>query len=126
MTGRTPDLLRALVVLGSSAAALTSVVLELGVPWQPATVSVFVLVCPGLSLTGLLSVGSRLLEAVLSVAISIALAVVVSELLLYAGRWSPIAGLGVLVTIAVTGSAVSVLLTLLRPRRVAGDTEAVR
>jgi flagellin-like protein len=64
----------------------------------------FVLVCPGIALVRLLRLEDPFAELTLAVAVSIALALVLSGVGLYAGLWSPTVTLCVLIAITVTAS----------------------
>ncbi len=64
----------------------------------------FLVVCPGMALVRLLRLGDRIAEWTLAIALSIVLAILVSGVMLYAGKWSPLHGLAILVgmTLAAT------------------------
>ncbi len=86
---------------------------------RPAVVVWFVLVCPGAAIVGLVRPPDPWLRLSLILALSIALATLISGLLLYAGAWSPDTALVVLIGITVAATAASGALG--RPRgRAAG------
>lgn len=91
-----PVAIRAAVTTASGLAAVAGVLGDVGAPVQPTLVLWFVLVCPGMALVGLVRPPSLLFALTLSIAVSCALAVMVSQALLYAGAWSPVTGLVVL------------------------------
>jgi hypothetical protein len=100
------------VAAGLGAAALVAVLVQPGPPLQPLLVFCFVLAGPGLALIGLLEPSSLMWHLVMGVAISIAVGVVVAQVLLFVGAWSP--QLGLLVLVAITWVAAGI--QLLRPR----------
>lgn len=93
----------------SAVAALAVVLGSVGGPLQAAVVFWFVLVCPGTTMLCLLESISGWWHLLIGVAVSIALGVVVAQLLLFAGAWSPVAGL--LVLAAITCVAAGLQLT---------------
>ncbi|MDQ3865332.1 MAG: hypothetical protein M3304_00670 [Actinomycetota bacterium] len=56
----------------------------------------FLVVCPGMALVRLLRLRDRIAEWTLAVALSIVLAILISSVMLYAGKWSPVHGLAIL------------------------------
>lgn len=101
-------MLRAWVTTLSGVAAVAVALGGLGAPVQPALVLWFVLVCPGSAVVGLLRPPSPLFAVTLSIAISCALAVVVAQVMLLAGVWSPLAGLIGLAELTVVAAATEV------------------
>ncbi|MDQ3669800.1 MAG: DUF1616 domain-containing protein [Actinomycetota bacterium] len=81
----------------------------------------FVLVFPGTALVRLAPVGDLVATATLSVALSIALAIVVPALLVYAGAWSPHAALAILAGVTAGATCAEVVVARLR---LSGDREA--
>jgi uncharacterized membrane protein len=99
----------------ATASALLAGALVLGGVQSPVRVLVvlwFVLVCPGIAVVRLLGLGDPVAELTLAVTVSIALAAVVSGVMLYTGLWSPHATLFVLIAFTASASAVGHL-----PRR---------
>ena len=88
----------------SALLAVTSVVAGFGAPLQPLLVGWFLLVCPGMAFVGLVRPPSPLFALTLSIAVSCALAVVVAQALLFAGAWSPVAGLIILAALTTVGA----------------------
>jgi hypothetical protein len=66
----------------------------------------FLLVCPGTALVRLLDLEDLLAEITVGVAVSAALAIIVSGVMLYAGAWSPNATLAVLLGITIFATVV--------------------
>lgn len=94
-----------IIVLSAFAAILAA---WLAVP-QPARwvlVGWFLVVCPGMALVRLLRLEERTAEWMLAVAVSLSLDMVVGEAMVYAGMWSPLAGL--LLIACVTSLAVAI------------------
>jgi uncharacterized membrane protein len=85
--------------------ASTLVLVDVHSPVRSVLVAAFVLVCPGLALVRLLRLEEPLFELTLGIALSLALAGLVSVALLYAHAWSPGKGLAILAVIAFGGSA---------------------
>lgn len=94
------------VTVGSGVVALIAVLGDLGAPARPAMVCWFVLVCPGLAVVRPLRLGSLLWEWTLAVAVSMALAVVVGQVMLAIGGWSPPMGLVALLAVTAAGGTV--------------------
>lgn len=94
------------LVVVAAAVATVAVVAGIGPPWRPAAVLGFAGVCPGLAVVGPARLDDRVSEAVLAVATSVALIVLVSAALMYAGWWSAWRVLAVLVAVTVTGALV--------------------
>ncbi|WP_107767316.1 hypothetical protein [Nocardioides terrigena] len=99
-----PVVIRALLTTLSGLAAVAVVLGDMGAPVQPVLVLWFVLVCPGMAFVGLIRPPSLLFALTLSIAVSCALAVMVSQALLFAGAWSPVTGLVVLAGLTVVGA----------------------
>jgi hypothetical protein len=70
---------------------------------RPAIVLWFLLICPGMAFIRLLQFKDWLQEAVLAMALSLALDLIVAASLLYAGFWSPEAVLNVLIVLSLVG-----------------------
>ncbi|HEU4514597.1 MAG TPA: hypothetical protein VFR87_15930 [Nocardioidaceae bacterium] len=75
-------------------------------PGRVVLVFCFLLVCPGMAFVGLLGLGSRLLQLIAGVALSLLLGVVVAQILIYTG-WRPVLGIVALACVTLVGSAVS-------------------
>lgn len=93
----------------SAVAALVVVLGSVGAPVQAVVVFWFLLVCPGTTVLCLLEPMNALWHLLIGIAVSIALGVVVAQVLLFTGAWSPVAGL--LVLAAVTCVAAGLQLT---------------
>lgn len=92
-----------------SLSAVLTVAAVLAGPEGPArTVLVFsfVLVCPGMAFVGLLGLGSRLLQLIAGIALSLLIGVGVAQVLTYTA-WRPVLGLVALAGITLAGSAAS-------------------
>ena len=76
----------------------------------------FALVCPGMAYVRLLKIQRRDAELVLAIAFSIAIGVIVSQILLIAGIWSPLLGLLVLIIISAAGGVIQVIKACSRSR----------
>lgn len=75
-------------------------------PGLAALVFWFLLACPGMAFVALLGLGSKLLQLVAGVALSLLLGVVVAQVLTYTS-WRPVLGLVALAGITLVGAAVS-------------------
>lgn len=94
-----------------TASAITAVAAVYGLVLPPVrTVAVFwfLLVCPGMAFVGLLRVRERLLEWTLAVALSLALGVVVAQVMLFTGGWTASGGVVALALLALLGVALQV------------------
>jgi len=93
--------------LGVILATLASAVVVFVVPGadaRPYVVLGFVLICPGMALVRLLSLGDTLLEIAVAIALSIGVALLASLAMIYAGIWSPEALFGGLLGLAAVGA----------------------
>lgn len=66
----------------------------------------FLLLCPGLALTGLLRLEDAWAELTLAIALSVALDTLIAGVMLYLGVWSPPAVLAIVVGLSLAGAAV--------------------
>lgn len=92
----------AIIVLSTLAVALV-VFGGVGFPLRPVVVFWYLLVCPGMALVGLLRPRDGVAAFTLALALSIALDTLIAMTLLYAGYWSPRAGLVLLMAISLVG-----------------------
>jgi hypothetical protein len=92
----------------SLSAVLTVAAVLAGLEGPARTVLVFsfVLVCPGMAFVGLLGLGSRLLQLIAGIALSLLIGVGVAQVLTYTA-WRPVLGLVALAGITLAGSAAS-------------------
>lgn len=72
----------------------------------------FLLVCPGIAWIRLLRLGDQWVTLTLGVALSIALDIIVSGAMMYAGLWNPEASLGLLIGITVVAVALDIGMAL--------------
>ena len=115
-SGRTRSALAWTIVSNAwAAAAALVVVLDADPLYRAPVLLTFVLVCPGLAIVRLLDIPDMLAQLSLAVGLSLALAVLVPAILLYAGAWSPLGAL--IILIAITELA-GILQFLVRPFRV--------
>jgi hypothetical protein len=94
----------ALIMLSSALAMLEGVLAAGASPLRTAVVVWFLVVCPGLGLSGLLRLRDPWLAAAIVPALSLAVDVMVGAFLSYSGLWSPAAGILILVAISVGGA----------------------
>lgn len=90
----------------SALLTVNAVLVGLEGPVRTVLVFSFLLVCPGMAFVGLLGLGSRLLQLVAGVALSLLLGVAVAQILTYT-TWQPFLGLVALAVVTLVGSAVS-------------------
>ena len=103
-------------VIALSAIAVAAVTFGGGAPaLRPAIALWFLAICPGMALVRLLDVGDTAAELTLAIALSLILDAIVAIVILYAGLWSPRAGLLVLIALSLAGAALQVA----RPRTAA-------
>ena len=77
---------------------------------RPFLVFWFLLVCPGMAFVRLLRIRPFTSELTLGLALSIALDTIVAATLLYAGAWSPAAGMVILGCLSVVGAVGQIVL----------------
>lgn len=89
---------------------------------RPFIVLWFLFVCPGMALVRFFRLEELVVECILALALSFAVDAIVAGILLYAGRWSPTAMLGILMGISLGGAIIQIGLdspiSLLRRTRV--------
>ena len=95
----------AVVILVASIAALVAVMLDLPAPIRPLLTIGFAAICPGMALVRLLRLGGPLVETMLAVALSLALAGIVAGIQLYLGTWAPVVGIVILAVVSWVGLA---------------------
>jgi uncharacterized membrane protein len=79
---------------------------------RPALTLWFLLVCPGMAVVRIFDVQESLLEWVLSIALSISLAGIISTIQIYTHTWSPANGLDILIGLTLSGVVVQSMLNL--------------
>lgn len=107
-----------LAVLLASGAVLALVLLDGPAVARAVAVLAYLAVVPGLACVRLIRLPDALAQFVVGVALSLALGVLVAQAMVALGRWSPLLGLCVLVTIA-TLAAVLELVRSVRSARAA-------
>jgi hypothetical protein len=105
-----------LLLLSVGAAVLALVVMRAPAELRAAPVIAYVILVPGLAVVRLLRLSDRLAELALGVGLSLALAVVVAQAMIYLKAWSPTLGITILVVIASIAGSVD-LLAAHRPRQ---------
>jgi hypothetical protein len=105
-----------LLLLLSGPAVLLLVVLDAPAWLRVAPVLAYVVVVPGLAVVRLLRLADTVVEAVLGVGLSLALGVLVAQLMVYAEVWSSALGLAVLVAVASAATALELYRGPLRGR----------
>jgi hypothetical protein len=74
-----------------------------GAPWRMLFALWFVLVCPGLSLVGVLGLRDRFVELVVVAPLSLAIVTLTSLALFYGGVWTPNVEFGLLLWLCLAG-----------------------
>jgi hypothetical protein len=105
----------AVALLLSGAAVLALVLLHAPPPVRAAPVLGYLALVPGLACVRLIRLGDARIDLLLGVTVSLALGVIVAQVLLIAHHWSPVLGLAVLVGIA-SLAAIADLIRRWRPR----------
>jgi hypothetical protein len=105
-----------LLLLAAGVMVLALVVLRAPAALRAAPVLAYVMTVPGLACVRLARLSDRLAELAFGVGLSLALAVLVAQAMIYAKLWSPTLGIVILVVTASTAAAAD-LLTVRRPRR---------
>jgi hypothetical protein len=106
------------LLLASTFAVGAEVFVGMTPPLRPLVVLWFLLICPGMAIVSMLDIRDGWARISIGIALSIALATVTSSVLLYAGAWSPRAGL--LVLMGITLLSVGLSQALDRSRRRGG------
>jgi len=76
-----------------------------GAVLRPIFLFLFLLVCPGLAFTRLMHIGDMLTEFILAITISLAISILLAELMVFTHLWSPPVGFTVLIVISLIGAA---------------------
>ena len=100
---RVADWLRPTIVLVSVAFLLTMIASGVGAPWRMIFALWFVLVCPGVSLVGVLGLRDRFVEMVVITPLSLAVVTLTSLALFYGGVWTPRMEFGLLLSLCLAG-----------------------
>jgi hypothetical protein len=98
-----------LVILVPAAAA-TPVAIAL----RPALVMLFLFICPGMVIVRFFRLGDPVAELVLALALSLTSGAFVAGIFLYAGLWSPVSILNILLGFCLGGAVLQLLLPSLR------------
>jgi hypothetical protein len=101
--GTVVDRLRPGIVLVSAATLLTMIATGVGPPWRMIFALWFVLVCPGVSLVGVLGLRDRFVEMVVITPLSLAVVTLTSLVLFYGGVWTPGMEFGLLLSLCLAG-----------------------
>jgi hypothetical protein len=102
-SGTVTDWLRPGIVLVSAATLLIMIATGAGAPWRMLFALWFVLVCPGLSLVGVLGLRDRFVELVVVAPLSLAVVTLTSLALFYGGVWTPDVEFGLLLWLCLAG-----------------------
>ena len=99
-------------VVGTALVTLVSAiaVTEVATAIRPEVVMVFLFICPGMAVVRFFRLTEAVDELVLAVALSFAIGAFVAGILLYAGRWSPVSILDILLGICLVGAALQLLM----------------
>ncbi len=100
---RVPWLWQAIIILSTIAAALFTFLFP-EAPLRPIVVMWFLFICPGMMLVRFLHLNEPVFEWVLALALSLALDAIVSGIVLYAGKWSPVAILSIIISLSLAGA----------------------
>jgi hypothetical protein len=75
---------------------------------RPYLLFIFIFLCPGMAVIGVLHLNNFLTELILSIALSLVLGALVAELLVVTQHWSPPLVMAVLVTISFVGASLQI------------------
>ena len=76
---------------------------------SPILIFLFMLVIPGLAYTRLLNIKDLFTELIMAVTFSIVISTILAEFMLFSHRWSPFAGLAVLIAISIYGAFLQII-----------------
>ena len=102
MTRRLPLLWPTIIVLSILAVGLVSFVMT-DITVRPLIVMWFLFICPGMALVWLLHPEEPVVKWTLAIALSLAIDAIVAGILMYAGQWSPMGTLLILMAISLGG-----------------------
>jgi hypothetical protein len=114
--GRSAPLRTPLLLLLSGPLVLLLVVLDAPTGLRVVPVLTYLAVVPGLTVLRTLRLADRLMEVLLGIGLSLALGVLLAQLMIYVNLWSPTLGLSALVTIASAATSLELYRGPLRPR----------
>lgn len=97
------------IIIASAIGAERALSSGSGAPVQPLLVSWFLLICPGMAFVRLLRIEGGATEVLLAIALSIAIDMIVAEILLYAEVWSAAWALSLLIGISLAGVALQMI-----------------
>jgi hypothetical protein len=100
---RLPWVWPVIIILSAIAAALFTFIFP-ETPLHPIVVMWFLFICPGMMLVRFLRLNELLVEWVLALALSLAIDAIVSGIVLYAEKWSPVAILGIILGLSLAGA----------------------
>jgi hypothetical protein len=86
-------------------------------PARPLITFWFLLICPGLAFTRLLSVGSALIELTLGIVLSLGIETIIALFMVYTRHWWPNGALGALAAITLVGATIQLLSAFRNPGR---------
>jgi len=92
------------IILVSALAVCLSVFVFSSTIIRPFIAMEFLFICPGMAFVRLLRLRETVVEWSLAIALSFAIDGIVAGLMLYAGKWSPPAILGIIVCLSVGGA----------------------
>lgn len=102
------------------------VIFDVPSPLRPLAVLAFLGFGPGLSVIGLFGISDLTQRLVLSIAVSLALDTIVAGLSLYAGLWSPVGVLLILIAITLVGAGLQLSGASLKLQPVSGSRRSQR
>lgn len=99
-----------IIIVSTIAAAVVTLVVPLA-QIRPLVVMWFLFFCPGMALMRFLRLHDVMAEWTLAIALSLALDAIVATSLMYAGRWSPLGTLIILMSLSASCALVQVIAT---------------
>ena len=96
------------IIYSSIAAGLVTVVFP-GTMLRPALIMWFLFICPGMAVARFFQFNETVMEWTLAIALSFAIDAFVAGILLYAGWWSPLRILGILIVLCNYGALMQLL-----------------
>jgi len=97
-----------IIMLSASAAGLVTFVFP-GLVVRPAVVMWFLFVCPGMTVVRFFGLAENIIEWMLALALSFVIDAFIAGILLYAGWWSPIRILSILIGFCLIGTIIQLV-----------------
>jgi hypothetical protein len=103
----------AIITLSAAAVELITFVFP-DIVVRPALIMWFLLICPGMTVVRFFRLGGTVIEWMLAIALSLAIDAFIAGIVLYAGWWSPVRILSILIGFCLVGVIIQLLVIYVR------------